>query len=138
MDVRSLPTSRFQPFFRKKALQQRLEGAGIQYRYLGDALGGKRIAPECLVDGIVDLECLYAQADFQAAIQEIVQATEQGSTMALMCAELRPQACHRFGMLTPPLEARGMEVLHIDEIGHLKTSQQVRESKPPFWNQPTR
>lgn len=136
VDVRSMPTSRFQPYFRKKALQQQLEGVGIRYWYLGDVLGGKRVEPDCLVDGVVDLECLYGKETFQAAIGELVLAAQNGETLALMCAELRPQACHRHGMLTPPLEKVGLEVLHIDEKGQLKTSAEVRQAPPPVWNQP--
>ncbi len=39
---------------------------------------------------------------------------------------LRPDQCHRSWMLAPPLEARGIEVLHIDEQGAIKTQAEVR------------
>jgi len=125
VDIRSLPNSRFQVNFRKKALQEYLGKAGVQYLYLGDVLGGKRVDPDCLVDGQVDLDCLLAKETFQAALGQVEENALAGFRPVLMCAELRPEKCHRVWMLTPPLEARGLEVLHIDEHGDLKTTQEV-------------
>ncbi len=126
IDTRSLPYSRFRPDFRKKALQEHLEKAGLKYVYLGDALGGKRVDPDCIVDGKLDLARLYEKESFQRALMEVEAIARQGSGLALMCAELRPENCHRSWMLTPPLQEQGFEVLHIDEHGALKTQQEVR------------
>jgi uncharacterized protein (DUF488 family) len=126
VDTRSLPYSRFRPDFRKKALQEHLEKAGLQYLYLGDALGGKRIDPDCYVNGELDLQRLYSKPSFQAAIEQVAETARQGLQLVLMCAELRPDQCHRSWMLTTPLEALGFEVFHIDEHGELKTQQDVR------------
>lgn len=126
VDTRSLPYSRFRPDFRKKALQEHLETAGFQYLFLGEALGGKRIDPDCIVDGTLDLARLYAKESFQAALAKIEEMARLGDHPAMMCAELRPENCHRAWMLTPPLEERGFEVFHIDAQGGLKTQQEVR------------
>jgi len=126
IDTRSLPYSRFRPDFRKKAFQEHLERAGFTYLYLGDALGGKRIDPQCYVNGALDLTLLYALDTFQLALRQVEEAALQGKQLALMCAELRPENCHRSWMLTPPLQEHGFEVLHIDEHGALKTQQEVR------------
>ncbi len=125
VDTRSVPYSRFQPGFRKKALQDRLEEAGIGYVYLGDALGGKHIDPDCLVDGRVDPERVWAKESFRTALGQVMQAAQEGRVPVLMCAELRPEQCHRAWMLTPPLEAAGFAVQHIDEHGTLKTTGEV-------------
>ena len=122
VDARSTPFSRFQANFRKKALQEHLEMAGISYLYLGDALGGKHVDPDCLVGGQVDLERVWAKDSFRAALGQVAQAVQAGQVPALMCAELRPGQCHRAWMLAPPLEANGFTVLHIDEAGGLKTT----------------
>lgn len=125
VDTRSIPYSRFRPDFRKNALQQHLEGSGIQYLYLGEALGGKRIAPECYVNGVLDLERLAAREDFSQSIALVEVGARADRCLALMCAELRPEQCHRAWMLAPILEARGIQVLHIDQDGVLKTQQEV-------------
>ncbi len=126
IDTRSVPYSRFRPAFRKKALQEHLAQASIDYLYLGDALGGKLIEAECYVDGVLDMERVFGRESFQQALAQVEQSVRQGHRLALMCAELRPDQCHRSWMLAPPLEARGIEVLHIDEQGQLKTQQEVR------------
>jgi uncharacterized protein (DUF488 family) len=126
VDTRSLPYSRFRPDFRKKALQEHLERAGIVYLYLGNALGGKCIDADCYIDGALDLPRLFAKESFQAAIAQVAGTARQGTNLALMCAEQRPESCHRSWMLTPPLEALGFDVLHIDAHGELKTQQEVR------------
>lgn len=119
VDARSVPYSRFRPAYRKQAFQASLEAAGVQYVYLGDVLGGKLVDPSCLVDGQVDLEKLYALPSFQAGIEQVAALLAAGRTPALMCAEQKPAGCHRYWMLTPPLAARGLSVLHIDETGGL-------------------
>ncbi len=126
VDTRSLPYSRFRPDYRKKALQEHLERSGIAYLFKGDALGGKKIDLDCYVEGKLDLPRLYAKESFQAALGEVEALVRQGQVLALMCAELRPVNCHRSWMLASPLEARGFEVLHIDEHGALQTQQEVR------------
>jgi ATP-dependent DNA helicase RecQ len=129
-DTRSLPYSRFRPDYRKKALEAHLQQAGIDYWYVGDDLGGKRVDPACMVDGKIDLERLYALPAFSVALSSVadraVQAQQRGRSLALMCAELRPEACHRAWMLADPLQARGFSVLHIDAHGALKTQDEVR------------
>ena len=126
VDTRSLPYSRFRPDFRKKALQEHLERAGIRYWYVGDALGGKKVDPDCIVDGKIDLERLAEKPAFREAIEAVAEAVRQGQVLALMCAEQRPEECHRSWMLAPQMEARAIEVAHIDETGALKTQQEVR------------
>lgn len=125
VDTRSVPYSRFQTNFRKQALQKHLEAAGIEYLYLGEVLGGKKVEPDCLVDGKPNLDCLMQKESFRGGIEQVEAHRRGGVTLALMCAELRPESCHRVWLLTPPLEAHGLEVLHIDEHGGLKTTEIV-------------
>jgi uncharacterized protein (DUF488 family) len=125
VDTRSVPYSRFRPSFRKSALQQHLTEAGIEYHYLGAELGGKHVDPDCIHDGAVDLDCLLAKPPFRAALDEVEQSARGGAVLALMCAELRPEACHRAWMLAPLLLRRGLNVLHIDETGSLKTQEML-------------
>jgi uncharacterized protein (DUF488 family) len=125
VDTRSIPYSRFQVNFRKQALQKHMEGAGVGYLYLGEALGGKKVDPDCLVNGKPDLNCLLKKESFVAALDQVAAQSSSGVLLALMCAELRPESCHRAWMLAPALESRGFEVLHIDERGSLKTTREV-------------
>jgi uncharacterized protein (DUF488 family) len=125
VDTRSVPYSRFRPAYRRKALEQHLTEAGISYLYLGDELGGKLVDPNCVVDGAVDLDCLMAKESFRAALAQVEDGARGGETLALMCAELRPESCHRAWMLAPLLIRNNLEVLHISETGSLKSQDDV-------------
>lgn len=130
VDTRSLPYSRFRPDYRQKALIAHLENAGIAYWYAGDVLGGKRVDPAGMVDGKIDLERLAEVPAFReandAVAARVAETAPRGTFLALMCAEQKPEACHRAWMLAPQMEARGIEVMHIDERGVLKTQSEVR------------
>lgn len=132
IDSRSLPYSRFRPDYRKKLFQQHLENAGIEYRYMGDALGGKLLDPQYVVDGKVDLERLQEREDVRAALDQMDASVRAGELLAMMCAELRPEQCHRAWMLAPMMLERGIEVLHIDEHGALKTQDQLTIAEWPL------
>src|SRR3546814_4329774 len=65
-DVRSQPASRFAPQFSRAALEGGLPGAGIAYRWLGAALGGRpRDATVYRADGRVDYAARAMQPDFK-------------------------------------------------------------------------
>lgn len=96
-DIRSAPASRFSPQFNRVALERSLKEAGIEYRWLGAALGGKpRAALQVFAQGISALIGLAA-----------------GQPTAMMCAERDPQHCHRTHLVTPALLQRDVKVTHI-------------------------
>src|SRR5262245_39482828 len=53
-DVRSVPFSRWCPWFSGKALAERLAGEAIAYIAVGDALGGRPRDPRLYRDGVAD------------------------------------------------------------------------------------
>lgn len=96
-DIRSSPASRFAPQFNRVNLDRSLQAAGIGYRWLGQALGGKPRAAEPVFNaGIGDLLDLAAQ-----------------QPVAMMCAERDPLHCHRTHLVTPALLQQGASVAHI-------------------------
>ncbi len=131
IDARSIPYSRFRPDYRKKLFQSHLEGAGIDYRYMGEPLGGKLLDPQYVVDGKLDVERLQERADVRSALDLIEASVRAGEHLALMCAELRPEQCHRAWMLGPMMLNRGIDVQHIDERGELKTQDQLNAPEWP-------
>ncbi len=58
VDVRSVPFSRWCPWFSSKALAARLAANGMVYVALGDALGGRPRDPKLYCDGIADYEAM--------------------------------------------------------------------------------
>lgn len=103
VDVRARPQSRFYPHFNRKFLEANLP---MRYSWMGDRLGGKNakeIPEEVFTQGIDDLIEL-----------------SHHETVCIMCSEgsptptkWRPEGCHRWSVITPLLEAKGVEVLHL-------------------------
>jgi uncharacterized protein (DUF488 family) len=103
VDVRARPQSRFHPQFNRRHLQENLP---MKYLWLGDKLGGKNedlIPPEVFEEGIDELLALA-----------------RNETVSIMCSERsptptkwRPEGCHRWRTITPVLEKRGVEVVHL-------------------------
>ena len=119
VDTRSRPYSRFCPHFNRTHLKTSLQQAGIEYRYLGDRLGGRPAdATFYRADGNVDYERL-AQASFYREGLESLKEAAARARAAIMCAEADYRKCHRHWLITHSLAAEGVEVLHILHSGEL-------------------
>jgi hypothetical protein len=92
---------------------------------MGDTLGGRPSDEACYADGRVDYEKCRDQPFFQAGIIRLRSAWEQRLRVVLMCSEGKPEDCHRSKLIGVSLARAGIEVLHIDETGALKTQQNV-------------
>ena len=102
-DVRSAARSRW-PQFNGQVLAANLKEAGLGYEWLPEC-GGKVVAPtEVLNRGL-----------------ERIMELASDARVALMCSESQPLTshrqpranCHRVGLLSPPLRARGARLVHI-------------------------
>ena len=116
-DVRRYPGSRRQPHFERSALAALLREAGIDYRWLGESLGGRRRpSPDSTNDGW-ESEQFRGYADhmqtdeFRRGLDRLETLASAGAT-AIMCAEAEPSRCHR-GLLSDALLLRGWQVLHV-------------------------
>ena len=72
-DVRSTPFSRRNPQFSQKALAASLKDAGIEYWFLGDALGARPKDPHCWESGKVSYARIAASPAFQEAIHALIE-----------------------------------------------------------------
>src|SRR4051812_29978718 len=93
-DVRSTPFSRRNPQFSQKALAASLKDAGIEYWFLGDALGARPKDPACYEGGKASYARIAATPAFGQAIGALIEAS-QARRIAVMCAEKEPLECHR-------------------------------------------
>jgi uncharacterized protein (DUF488 family) len=117
VDVRTAPGSRKHPRFGRDALGASLAGAGIDYVWEGEALGGwRRARPDSRhvalrsagFRGYAD----HMETDaFRAARQRLIERADEVPT-AVMCAETLWWRCHR-RMLADALVAVECEVRHI-------------------------
>jgi len=127
-DVRSVPFSRWCPWFSGKALAERLAREAIAYIALGDALGGRPRDPRLYRDGVADYEAMAARAEFAAGLERVVDEMAR-HRVCLLCAEREPLDCHRCLLVGRALAARGLALGHIRPDGtiepHAATEQRL-------------
>ena len=113
VDVRSRPVSRFAPFANKGRYPRLLADENIEYRFMGDSLGGKPDDPSlCGEDGKPEYGKMTRDDGFIAGISELISVARATKT-AIMCSEEDPAGCHRLLLIAPALAALGVEALHI-------------------------
>jgi len=115
-DVRSVPVSRFCPWFSAKTLAPLLARDGISYLAYGDVLGGRPRDAKLYCDGIADYEAMARQPEFEAGLVRLIadaaRCRAQGA-VCLMCSERDPLDCHRCLLVTRALADRKLTVGHI-------------------------
>ncbi len=116
VDVRRFPGSRRHPQFARQALAASLAGAGLEYRWV-ESLGGRRSrrpdSPHTAwrVAGFAGYADHMDTPGFQAAAAELLAAARTRA-VAVMCAEARPEQCHR-RLIADHATAQGTPVSHI-------------------------
>lgn len=105
-DVRSTPYSRRVPQFNRERLRETLKAAGIDYRHVGEALGGK---PQ---GGARDYIAMARTPAFTSALDAVL-AESSRQPLALMCAEREPLDCHRTILVSRHLATRGADIVHL-------------------------
>ncbi|HTO70305.1 MAG TPA: DUF488 domain-containing protein [Myxococcota bacterium] len=123
-DVRRFPQSRRFPQHSRARLEPALRGAGLDYAFLGDALGGRlELEPgaDRARNGAWREPSLRAFADaldspaVQAGLAELERLARAAPT-AFLCAERDWRSCHR-QIIADSLVARGWEVVHLAAPG---------------------
>ena len=125
-DVRSTPFSRRNPQFSQKALVASLKDAGIEYWFLGDALGARPKDPGCYEGGKASYARIASTAAFQEAIHALIEASHAKS-IALMCAEKEPLDCHRTILVGRALSQRDPDLAHIHADGRIESHAELEE-----------
>jgi uncharacterized protein (DUF488 family) len=120
VDVRSLPRSRFNPYFNGSNLERSLGVAGIGYLFLGRELGGRPSDPSCYEEGRVSYAKLAGTTSFRDGLARLL-SLRTGRRIACLCAERDPLDCHRCLLLAPELVKEGVEVGHILGDGRLES-----------------
>lgn len=125
-DVRSVPFSRFNPQFNRKALEKSLKTYGIRYVFLGRELGGRSDDPSCYDNGRVQYMRLARTDLFCSGIERVIRGAND-YRVALMCAEKEPLECHRTLLVARALTERGVVVEHILPDGRLESHEATME-----------
>lgn len=125
VDVRTKPYSKFRPEFSRAALEINLPRAGIAYVFMGDTLGGLPSDASCYTEGKVDYTLVRERPWFRRGLDRLEAGWRAGHRIAIMCAELEPQRCHRSKLVGEALAAREVPIGHIDEDGAVITQKAV-------------
>ncbi|MCX6689845.1 MAG: DUF488 domain-containing protein [Methanoregula sp.] len=126
IDVRSSPYSRFNPHFNRENLENSLNRNDIGYQYMGEQIGGRYTDPGLLFpDGTVDYRKVRDTELFRKGIRQLLTIIASGKTIALMCAEKEPERCHRFALISPVLQLKGISVIHIRPDMKLQTNEDL-------------
>jgi uncharacterized protein (DUF488 family) len=120
VDVRTAPYSGFKPEFSREPLAAALEAHGIRYVFMGRQLGGEP-------GGKPDYAQMRLRPAFLEGIARLEAGREASHRLALMCAEAKPQACHRTKLVAKELVAHGVPVAHIDEYGDLRSHAEIMQ-----------
>src|SRR6185312_2424249 len=97
-----------------------LEAHGIRYVFMGRELGGQP-------GGKPDYAQMRLLPAFLQGVARLEAGREAGHRIALMCAEAKPQSCHRTKLVAEELVARGTPVWHIDEHGDLRSHADIMQ-----------
>ena len=118
VDVRSQPYSRWTHQFNRETLARDLDDAGIAYRFMGDALGGRPADPDLYDPGQErpDYRRVEQTDAYQAGIDRLLELART-ERVAVMCSEGDHRSCHRHLLVTQTLLGRGVRVLHIQPDG---------------------
>lgn len=117
VDIRSTPNSEAFPHFCEAPVRGACERAGVGYHWAGRQLGGKRLPKPRSRHTAIDDDGLRAFADymdseeFKIGLRQLVGLGENGVT-AILCAERRPERCHR-SLIADALMLRGATVVHL-------------------------
>jgi uncharacterized protein (DUF488 family) len=129
VDVRSHPSSRFNPQYNSPQLSAALKEQGFRYIFLGKELGGRpsdeRYYDE---DGYVLYQEWAASPVFLEGVERLQKGLRQ-YRMALMCSEENPQNCHRRLLITPVLRERNIEVLHLRGDGSIQSEDEFLQQE---------
>jgi uncharacterized protein (DUF488 family) len=129
IDTRSQPYSKYSPHFIAEPLHAALEGAGIQYIFMGKELGGRPQNPDFYdSDGHVLYWRLASSPLFKEGIRRVEQeiATQR---VVIMCSEEDPLGCHRRLLVGRVLIRRGVDLNHIRGDGRLQPEENLTQNE---------
>ena len=133
VDVRSQPYSKYQEDFSKRNLTRILQQSDIDYRFMGDLLGGRPDDPSCYryspqrKKDVLDPNRCETKKTYQTGIARLKQALYDGRRIVIMCSELEPKDCHRGYVLGSTLDGDDISVVHIGKHGEPMSQAQIPE-----------
>ena len=122
VDVRSIPYSKYLKDFNRENIENALYSRGIEYRWMGDSLGGKR-EDKMNSAGIRMDDAYYEDPKYRTGMVNLMRKALKKRT-AIMCSEENPRKCHRHKIISISLLKRHVpecEKLHKITVLHIRS-----------------
>jgi len=126
IDVRTIPSSNYNPQFDRVPITSSLKPHGITYMHFDKEFILRR-KDSLDENGKVDFEKAVLTPFFQNGVLRLKRGIELGYNIALMCAKAKPIECHRFSMVGRYLNDNGFTVRHILRNGELATQEDIEK-----------
>ena len=117
VDVRSLPKSTHFKDFNKEHISRILKLNNILYRNYDREFGARQTNEKFYTNGVLDFDKFSLSEQFLDGVRKIEAGMELGYTFALMCAEKRPENCHRCILVARKFHQLGYDVRNIIDNG---------------------
>lgn len=127
IDVRSLPRSAHFKEYDMKNLSVILKKNDIIYRNYAKEFGARQTDKTFYTDGALDFDKFSASEQFISGVEKIEKGMELGYKFALMCAEKRPETCHRNILIAKKFHEIGYIVQNILSDGSFITQPDVEK-----------
>lgn len=125
IDVRTKPFSQYYPHFNRESLKAILKDAGIKYVFMGDSVGGLPSDPQCYTDGKVDYRKTARSDVFINGLERLIKANSLDVNVSIMCAEMKPEQCHRAKLIGEELFKKGITINHLDEKNVIRSQKEI-------------
>lgn len=114
VDVRSTPYSKLVPWTKRESLEIALLDDLIDYRWLGDGLGGRPQGGWLYNRRGELLYPVYRLTTaYQAGLASLLNLIARKELLCLMSVSENPEECHRKLLIAPDLAEAGVKVRHI-------------------------
>lgn len=113
VDVRSNPHSAYFKDFDKERISKRLQREKILYRNYSAEFGARQTDENFFTDGVLDFSKFALSPIFEEGVKKIEAGISIGCTFAFMCAEKRPEVCHRSILVARNFYEHGHEIRNI-------------------------
>ncbi len=114
IDVRSYAYSEKYPEYNKYTIKKILNEEGIYYKNYSKEFGARQEEKGLYSsNGYLDFDIFSKSEQFQMGVTKLVDSTEKGYRIVLMCAEKDPIQCHRAILVARAFYKLGFSVIHI-------------------------
>jgi len=127
IDVRSIPLSTYYKDFDKENISKFLNDNGIIYRHYEKEFGAHQTDEKFFTDGVLDFEKFSKSSQFIDGVKKVEAGMKLGYKFVLMCAEKRPEVCHRNILVARAFYERGHEVRNILDNGCYITQDKIEK-----------